>query len=380
VSQFEGILDADAVVVDVVVAPGWGIFGFLFGTIGSLVTNHFMLYWSDSAIEADERFADKLAGVYVEETPTAKVPASKHKFNAADAKGRLYGWTPATRLGVTATLGISSLLIVIGSALPLILFEFQGLAGTAISLIDQDLASVEYSPFTLAIAITNGLATDFTTQIGVLFLQIVFLAFAVFTPLALNIVFLVLWLVPLRLREQKKLFFASKILAAWEALLILIVSVVAAILQISDLAQFIVKNSTGTICLTIEQNFGEKCFDVEASLLPSGGILIAGSFLQVIISIISFRMIGSVVTDRYKANKRKECVSPPMRRGINPIGRNIWVRSFTVPVARINLHGNGAAVATSVPGASDVEGREMKNPLFPGAASMMGSMRPDIDV
>lgn len=363
-------LPADAVVVDVVVSPQWGIYGFLFGAIGSLLANHLMIYWNRKALDADEAFEDKINGTFVEETPTAKIAVSQYRFNAADASGRIYGFGPGTKLAVTALGVLAGLFILVGSFVPLINFQFMGIAGIAINLVDPTLATATYSSVEIAAGIVRGASPDFGTRLGILFLQAIFLAFALIVPIALLITFGVLWYVPLTLKAQRSATFLCEIFMAWEALIILIASVLGAVLQISQLAQFIVLNSTGSICANIE-NFllgrgvtssDSKCFDVKAAMEPMGIILTVGCVAMIALSFVMVRLLKGVVKDRTHANKRKECRCPAA-----PSETRSWrrwmLRTCTVPVARINLGASGSI--TSFRGESPAsDSVAVPNPVF----------------
>jgi hypothetical protein len=50
------LLPPNVLEVDVVVTPGWGIFGFTLGVMGSLLVNHVMIWYHRKVIRADEDF------------------------------------------------------------------------------------------------------------------------------------------------------------------------------------------------------------------------------------------------------------------------------------------------------------------------------------
>jgi hypothetical protein len=62
-----------------------------------------------------------------------------HRFNILDAEGRPYHYSALTRIAVVFALVVCFLLFIIGSLLPAIAFEFNGLAGIAIAVINADL-------------------------------------------------------------------------------------------------------------------------------------------------------------------------------------------------------------------------------------------------
>ncbi|CAK9105455.1 Uncharacterized protein SCF082_LOCUS49152 [Durusdinium trenchii] len=383
-SGADELLPIDALVVDVVVTPGWGIYGFVLGAMGSLFVNHLMIHWNRQAIAFDEKLEDKIAGVFVPETPTPRRAIRNHRFAAADMKGRIYGFGPATHLSVGACLVMSFLLIGIGSFLPLLTFEFLGIAGIAINLISSDLSSVTYSLFSIASAIVDGADEDPVNRLGILFLQVIYLMFAMIVPLMLIGLFGLLWYYPLTMVTQRKLLFLAEILSAWEALMVFALSVVAAVLQISQLAQFIVQNSTGSICSNLE-NFlldrqvsdsDAQCFDVNASIEYTGFIIILGAVLLVFTGILMFRLIGAVTRDRYSANKQRDCTNP---HDHNPKSlRGFVLRQFTVPVARIMLD---RTFDNDGDGPQELVSRTSNNPIFADSVrDSVDSSQPDIDV
>jgi hypothetical protein len=343
----------DLVIVDVVVAPGWGIYGFCFGAIGSLLINHYMIIQVEKIDEFDEMTEDKITGTYVAETAMPKIALRNHRFGCADTDGKVYGFGPATQLTVGALLVISSGLLLIGSVLDLITFNFTGIAGIAISIIDADLATVTYSLVSIATAMVEGSDPAPLTRLGILFLQIVYLLFAIIVPLILMGVWATLWYYPMHLEGQKRLIFVSKILGAWEAVVVFAISVLGAILQISAIAQFIVLNSTGSICSTIEQQLSttqispadSKCFDVSAELETTGIFLIMGAALMFVTNTMMFRLTGAAVEDRRNKNKRKECKNP--KDYPNDILRKLVLKVFTMPVARIRVNRADIAPADS---------------------------------
>jgi hypothetical protein len=206
--------------------------------------------------------------------------------------------------------------------------------------------------------------------LGILFLQAIYLAFALFVPIALLVTFGVLWFVPLTLKAQRSATFLCEIFMAWEALIILIISVLGAVLQISDLAQFIVINSTGSICANLE-NFllgrgitssDAKCFDVKAAMEPTGLILTVGTFTMIVLSFIMVRLLKAVVKDRTLANKRKECRCPAAPSE-NRSWRRWVLRTCTVPVARINL-GASTSIASFRGESTAHDSVAAPNPVF----------------
>jgi len=322
--QSFSLLPPDVLVVDVVVTPGWGIFGFVLGAIGSLLVNHLMVWHHRKVVRMDEDLQDAILGTLVKDLRTPRIPLSRHRFNILDAEGRPYRYSITVRVMVVFWLAITWLLLIIGAVLPVINFAFKGLAGFAIAFIDPTLASATYSVVSVGTSLMGGARNNSASILGILFIQILYILFALVIPLLLCVLLICIWIVPLTLREQVLLYFVAEVLSAWEAVMVLIVSFIAAVLQISELAQFIVEAATGSLCsaLTnqIEKFFPDpadaKCFNVVATLVPSGAIIIAAAILVLITSAVTFRLIHTAITDRELAMRRKPPHSPGEMTGL----------------------------------------------------------------
>ncbi len=73
-------------------------------------------------------------------------------------------------------------------------------------------------------------------------MQATYFIFAFVTPVLFLLSLLVLWIVPLKLKVQKKVFFFAEIAHAWSAGEVFIVSILAALLEIRQFALFMIGN------------------------------------------------------------------------------------------------------------------------------------------
>ena len=73
---------------------------------------------------------------------------------------------------------LSFFLTLIGAVLPLMRFEFLGIAGLAINLVDTQLGETKHSLVSIATAIVDGSDDDPATRLGIIFLQTCYLLFA----------------------------------------------------------------------------------------------------------------------------------------------------------------------------------------------------------
>jgi hypothetical protein len=293
--------------------------------MGGLFVNHIMIYFHRTMIRSDENLEDAINGVLVKDMRTPRIPLWRHRFAIVDADGRSYRYSVTARISVIASLSVSFFLVLIGSVLPLMVFEFKGLAGLAIAFIDNKQSRQEYSLITIGTSIIDGAPDDTGGRMGVVLIQILYLLFAFFVPLLTLAGLGALWVSPLTLKEQLKLQFVCEILYCWDSLIVLVISVIACIFQVSQLAQFIVLNATGTFCSAItapldflfpNNSQDNKCFDVLATLAPTSPILFIACVLAIISMAVAFRLAFAAIDDREHAMRRKVPTMPGDMRGL----------------------------------------------------------------
>jgi hypothetical protein len=217
-------------------------------------------------------------------------------------------------------------LIIIGCCLPIIRFNFKGVAGIAFGLISENLQSREESIVSIGVSIINGAPkNNVGAQLGIVFMQIIYMLFALIVPLMVCALFIAIWAVPMTLQEQLLMYFVTETASAWEALAVMVFSVIATTLQISILAQFIVAKATGSLCdlakAPLSKIFPDpedaQCFDVQAELvIPSGLLITIVAFFMIFWVMIAFRLVHVALTDRELAMRRKPPHSPGEMTGL----------------------------------------------------------------
>jgi len=318
------LLPPDVLVVDVAVTPGWGIFGFVLGAMGSLLLNHVMIWHHRKVVRMDEDLQDAILGTLVKDLRTPRIPLSRHRFNILDAEGRPYRYSVTVRVMFVFFLALIFLLLIIGAVLPILRFTFRGVAGLAIAFIDEDLAVVVHSVVSIGTSLISGARNTTASILGIIFIQILYILFALIVPLLNCVLLIAIWLVPLTLREQLLLYFVAEVLSAWEAVLVLVFSAIACTLQISQLAQFIVNAATGSLCGALEDQLEKifpdpadaKCFDVIATLVPSSAVIIIAAVALTLASSVTFRLVHTAIEDRELAMRRKPPHSPGEMTGL----------------------------------------------------------------
>jgi uncharacterized paraquat-inducible protein A len=76
--------------------------------------------------------------------------------------------------------------------------------------------------------------------LGTRFIQVSFFIFAVAMPIAYLVCLLVLWMIPMTYTAQSRLLTLTTTIHAWSALEVFVVSIIAALLELQQFAQFII--------------------------------------------------------------------------------------------------------------------------------------------
>eukprot|EP01065_Artemidia_motanka_P024132 TRINITY_DN2875_c0_g4_i1.p1 TRINITY_DN2875_c0_g4~~TRINITY_DN2875_c0_g4_i1.p1 ORF type:complete len:1382 (+),score=505.85 TRINITY_DN2875_c0_g4_i1:81-4226(+) len=276
-------LPTDILNIEVTVDPKYGIHGFLLAAILSLALNHAQIIWHRNAMEADEGRDRGWFAVGAED-------------NSRQVLAKVAG-TPRA-VGVTVLLVVAGVCLLVGTIINTFDFKFEGLAAIVLDADAPGGDQADYSVFKLAKGMIDQGGPSTQSWLAYGWLMVCFVLFAVVVPLLQVIMLLVLWLSPLELRNQKRLFFFNEILAAWSSIEVLIVSLLAALLQISQLAKFILGNRCDLINDLMRQYgvplglFAEdqaKCFDVHAELLSGCWILFAACVLVNVAYQVAYR-------------------------------------------------------------------------------------------
>jgi hypothetical protein len=317
-------LPEEFLIMDVLVVAGWGFYGFLLATVSSLVLSHVMVHLHRKAADGDiadlDAIADggahsvssrgdhvaaalddgKVRSVVVvvvvvlsqplrhslcssvvvlaaSHSPSRIVPPvhppTAHQVEALSqhtfiAKAVRYQFTLPGRMLVTVALLVAGAIIVFGSVISSFSFEFQGAAGLAIG----DKSTASYSVFSLSSEIPA--AAPDPTDAGVKIIQITFLVFTFIVPMLFIASLLALWLVPLKLESQRRLFTLCEVFNAWAAIDVFCISIITALVEISQFAQFIVGDNCDLVNLYLKKYFlplfpdeaQAQCFNVIATL------------------------------------------------------------------------------------------------------------------
>jgi len=141
---------------------------------------------------------------------------------------------------------------------------------------------------------------------GSLFIQACYYFFALIMPVLFLVLTFVMLRVPLQAKTQMWCLTLIEIASAWSALEVFMISMVASLAEISDIASYII----GDVCDDINKFLEESkffdtvldghdtCFDVEAHLHASSTVLFVGTILNFILMFYMVRIIHQAVDER----------------------------------------------------------------------------------
>lgn len=265
------------------VYPAYGFLTLMLGTVISLALSHIML--------AVERYAD-----YPQSSDDG--PIAKKRFsvmNLSEMKKLTY---------FTGGLLVISLgLVGVGIYVRSFGFDFVGLIGYALDMLD-DPHEKEYSVIDLAIDLPN--AAENPNQFTIRFTQALFILVVIIMPITHIITQTILLFVPLSKKVQRGFYVACEVMYAWNCLDVFIISILAAVAEISQFAAFMVGDKCDVINPILRMFFKDEdlikghevCFDVITKLEKGSWILFAAAILHTIATILLGNISERVITQR----------------------------------------------------------------------------------
>ncbi len=283
--------------IDLLVETDMGFYTFLLATMVSLVITHIIL--------AVHRWLETKHSDSVAQKLLCKSNADDDKrsavFQAEFPSGSGFKTVKATRRGVVtvALLLIASLGCVIGGALTdSFVFHFGGAAGAVFPYAGVQ-SDRRYSLVSLALALPGASLNE--NSFGVRWVQATFLVFAFVVPLCYLAVLLLLWLVPMRQKARLRVFNVAEILRAWSAMEVFVLSVIAALTELEQFAQFLVGDRCDFINPVLHKYFSsflngsDKCFDVTTTLTWGCWIMFVACVLYLAVGQVVMSLCHSIV-------------------------------------------------------------------------------------
>ena len=180
-------------------------------------------------------------------------------------------------------------LVCYGISAQSLVFDVRGLVGWLFELMGVD-PRREYSLLEMGAHVLSSAANP--SSFTAILIVVIFFATAVVFPLLHLLVLIVLWLAPLSLAAQRRVYVLVEVLNAWSALDVYVIACIAALLQLRQFALWIVGDSCDFINPLIKKYLAPVvpgdpvCFDLVAKLDNGSWILLGACVLYIISSYI----------------------------------------------------------------------------------------------
>mmetsp|Transcript_48867 Transcript_48867/g.95541 ORF Transcript_48867/g.95541 Transcript_48867/m.95541 type:complete len:1422 (+) Transcript_48867:209-4474(+) len=278
----------ELVTADIYVAPRFGFYGFLTATIISLVMGHVILYFHRrSAVRIDLSWLRS----------AEREPAfCNHRY-----VGEGVQFTATFKVLVAATMVLLFVLLAVGVQLECFAFDIGGVAGVVLG---DEYAQRKYSLVSLGQAIPWVVGHE----VGIGAIKATYFLFALVMPFSCLGILFVIFFVPLRAKTQVVLFVAAEVANAWGALEVFVFSMVAALLELSQFAAFIVQDYCSFINPILGQVMGDQlggdnvCFSVRAKILLNSWPLMSGAILYCVVASSLLKLSHVVLEENIREN------------------------------------------------------------------------------
>jgi hypothetical protein len=186
---------------------------------------------------------------------------------------------------VSILLIVSFGLVVGGALIDSFVFHFRGAAG---AIFPYAGVAMDRSFSLVSLAMELPSAALSPDGFGVRWVQAVFLLFAFVVPLAYLLMLFILWLIPMKPRAQAWAFVITEVLRAWSAMEVFVLSVIVALTELEQFAQFLVGDRCDFINPFLEKFFlplldgNATCFDVTTSLADGCWLMFAACVIYIL--------------------------------------------------------------------------------------------------
>ena len=317
----------DFYVVKAMVTPVWGLYAFMLGVIFSLIINYLCLHFHRQERTAAAEDCSSPPGNTTEPPIMRALDPSQNEKEALMAhvfEGRgfpyRFDFRSAGQKGICVMLALSLLLTLIGGLLVSFQFKVHGIAGVLSDVGTPGSSLQRFSIVSSAAAVAAQGPDRYLGSFGPALIAVVYVSFAFLVPLAVLLLMVAQWVLPMTLRAQKRLYTTVEALTAWSALEVFMAAIIVAMLEIGQVSGFIVgKNCDGiTDWLGDLVTYGlldpsdVTCFLIEADIQAGMWVLGLASLCSMITNRTVNKLAHEAILDRER-RQAKEAVTA--RRG-----------------------------------------------------------------
>lgn len=273
--------------LDVIVLPGFGFYAFLVATLLSLVLGHSLTFLHRRAtlgVQSRVQLSSSAQALHRHRFQIDSNPRNENNSIIFSKKFRIFFCVTAAVAAVFLSIGLFQKC-----------FEFRvgGVAGMMIG----DNSIHAYSLISLGTILSQ--SVDSQSQVGIRALQVAYFFFASVAPFFGLLFVTILFFCPMTLRRQLMLISFAEVANAWSSVEVFALSIVAALLEISTFASFILGDKCDLINKIIQDvQTSVNCYDVTASIRWEALFLVIGATLNATIVSIALRLAHVVLDER----------------------------------------------------------------------------------
>jgi len=314
---------------DVFVTPTFGFYSFLLATSASLLAGHMLVYYHrrDQLQVLEHPRTENVVSTSLmmeseqENQLSEPEPIWDHVFWIAPGGKRLQ-LSRRFQGVLVLVLATVACLLGIGITKESFVFEFNGLAGMAL---DADARSSAYSLITLGTSLSASVENPSSPSI--LCLQAVYFFYSVITPFSCLFFLAILLAVPLQLERQLLVLTLAEISNAWSAIEVFCLSIIAALLQISNFCGFLLGDRCDVLNEILKDYFHDEddvtCFSVRAWVRGNAFFLIFGVLLNSFFVSMVLGLAHDAVSERIARAKDENKDDPLATYGTSPAAGTI---------------------------------------------------------
>lgn len=278
--------------IDLLVEGDMGIYSFLLATMVSLLITHILLAchrWLAKKDSGAASVSQVSASTSTQAVCQVAYPSGRGTVVQATGFGAVVVF-----LLLVASLG----LVTWGAVVNSFVFHFRGAAGALFPYAGV-VNDRSYSLVSLCMALPG--AAFNPESFGVRWVQATVLLFALVVPQLYLLTLIVMWVFKMKHVVHERFFIFAEILRAWSAMEVFVLSVIAALTELEQFAQFLVGDRCDFINPILSKYLApfldgnSKCFDVTTTLTSGCWIMFVGCLLYIVIGQIVMSLCHELV-------------------------------------------------------------------------------------
>ena len=280
-------------IFDIFIQAAHGFAMAITGVFISLILSHIMIHLHRSLDEHPDQNKGEKAECY--------------KSIMSFAKVRCVGNIPF-RIFISLMIFLTLGLVISGSIIKCISFDFDGLAGYALDLFNIP-PHREFSIIELGISLPN--AYENPNDPVIIFAQVVYFLTVLAIPLAFLIILIILWFIPMKRKVQKIFYDIAEILNAWSCIDVLVIAIIAILADIGKFTKFIARDKCKDIEPIIETYFKNllnghnTCFEIQSHYEKGCWLIFAGAISFFICSFFILKVCRNALNERLPDHVKK---------------------------------------------------------------------------